>query len=177
MTSEIRRRRKKKEKTTAVKYKLFGIAMPCGLIIIMSLCRGLIQFMLNEHTKRRPVKRVRNSLVSVVCGRWSWKQLCHCRLCWFFGVEIKRLVKYSTKTYTPMRVRIRGLTRDHCVECLPLPCHIKIGIVSFANKQVRLYTWNRLILTVVPVQPQTFKVAQFYGEPSSRRVAALSTDL
>ena len=33
VTSEIRRR-KKNEKTTAVKYKPSGIAMPCGLIKI-----------------------------------------------------------------------------------------------------------------------------------------------
>ena len=32
VTSEIRRRKKKEKKLTAVKYEPFGIAMPCGLI-------------------------------------------------------------------------------------------------------------------------------------------------
>jgi len=31
VTSEIKRRNKRKRKTTAVKYKPFGIAMPCGI--------------------------------------------------------------------------------------------------------------------------------------------------
>jgi len=37
VTSEIRRRqkRRRKEETTVVKYKPFGIAMPCGLIILL----------------------------------------------------------------------------------------------------------------------------------------------
>jgi len=33
-TSEVRRRKKRKRKTTAVKYKPFGIAMPSGIIRI-----------------------------------------------------------------------------------------------------------------------------------------------
>ena len=42
VTSEIRRekkkeRKKKERKPTAVKYKPFGIAMPCGLIIIVDV--------------------------------------------------------------------------------------------------------------------------------------------
>jgi len=37
VTLEIRRQKQKKEKTTAVKYKPFGITIPCGLIIFKSL--------------------------------------------------------------------------------------------------------------------------------------------
>jgi len=45
VTSEIRHRKekeRKKEETTVVKYKLFGIAMPCGLISQLVLVVTLI---------------------------------------------------------------------------------------------------------------------------------------